>query len=140
MLPSLYLNVFFILVLFQTYRSQSCKSDDDLSIKSNEEQKHSSLDSLLGVGAVLIMVTISGFSATYFEAILKTETEKVSIWERNFQLALYSTLLLVIVTLWDMSGSLDTEIVFFQGWTINTVIIALIQVSKVLIINTYRGK
>jgi hypothetical protein len=61
--------------------------------------------------------------------MLKTETEKISIWERNFQLALYSTLLLVVVIAWDMSGS-EEELRLFQGWTANTVMIALIQVSS----------
>ena len=41
------------------------------------------------------MVTISGYSAIYFEAMLKKVGEKITIWERNFQLALYSMLLLV---------------------------------------------
>ncbi|CAM9400741.1 unnamed protein product, partial [Heterosigma akashiwo] len=44
----------------------------------------------LGTAAVLIEVTLSGFASIYFEKVLKKDTEGLSIWERNFQLALWS--------------------------------------------------
>lgn len=42
---------------------------------------------LLGTAAVLIEVTMSGFSSIYFEKVIKTDPLQLSIWERNFQLA-----------------------------------------------------
>ncbi|GAX26876.1 hypothetical protein FisN_9Lh165 [Fistulifera solaris] len=42
---------------------------------------------LLGTAAVLIEVTLSGFSSIYFEKVIKTDPLQLSIWERNFQLA-----------------------------------------------------
>jgi len=47
--------------------------------KSPQVTKFDILSSLFGVGAVQIMVTISGYSAIYFESMLK-KAEKVSIW------------------------------------------------------------
>ncbi len=79
------------------------------------------------------MVTISGISAIYFEHILKVG-EKVTIWERNFQLALYSTLLLVAFVVYEVNDGTTDNLVFFRGWTINTVLIALIQASGGLLV------
>lgn len=44
----------------------------------------------IGTAAVLIEVTLSGFASIYFEKVIKTDSLKLSIWERNFQLALGS--------------------------------------------------
>jgi UDP-sugar transporter A1/2/3 len=44
----------------------------------------------LGTSAVLIEVTLSGFASIYFEKVIKTDSLNLSIWERNFQLALGS--------------------------------------------------
>jgi len=44
----------------------------------------------IGVSAVLIEVTLSGFASIYFERVIKTDPEQLGIWERNFQLALGS--------------------------------------------------
>lgn len=43
---------------------------------------------MLGVVAVLIEVTLSGFASIYFEKVIKTDPLQLTIWERNFQLAL----------------------------------------------------
>ena len=42
----------------------------------------------VGVGAVVIEVTLSGFASIYFEKVIKTDPLTLNIWERNFQLAL----------------------------------------------------
>jgi hypothetical protein len=39
-----------------------------------------SLEAVLGVGAILMMVSITGFSAIYFERMLKKEGERITIW------------------------------------------------------------
>eukprot|EP01031_Cornospumella_fuschlensis_P033818 gene33818-40919_t len=65
-------------------------------------------DVLSGIVAVLAMVAISGYAAVYFEGMLKKE--KVTIWERNFQLAFYSVLLLSLIIVSEMTySSPDTE-------------------------------
>lgn len=80
------------------------------------------------------MVTISGFSATYFEAMLKKSNEVITIWERNFQLALYSIFFLLLVVWYDMRSIDPSEIQWFRGWTVNTVFIALIQAGGGLLV------
>jgi len=42
---------------------------------------------MVGTLAVLIEVTLSGFSSIYFEKVIKTDPLQLTIWERNFQLA-----------------------------------------------------
>lgn len=94
----------------------------------------------LGVGAVLIMVTISGFSAVYFEGMLKKNNEKITIWERNFQLAFFSILLLIAIIFSEtFSGdekldSSELNYLPFRGWTINTILIATIQAGGGLLV------
>lgn len=43
---------------------------------------------LLGVAAVATEVTLSGFASIYFEKVIKTDPIPMTIWERNFQLAM----------------------------------------------------
>lgn len=90
---------------------------------------HNVFTSILGICAVLVMVMISGYSAIYFESMLKKAGESITIWERNFQLALYSTFLLLGIVIWEMQTDEESEnpFTFFKGWTINTVLIATIQ-------------
>ena len=42
----------------------------------------------VGIAAVLIEVTLSGFASIYFEKVIKLDPLPLTIWERNFQLAL----------------------------------------------------
>lgn len=93
----------------------------------------STLQTVLGFGAILAMNAISGFSSIYFESMLKTGEKKVTIWERNFQLAFCSIWLLIAVLMYEISAGTQ-ELVFLKGWTINTVIIALIQAGGGLLV------
>lgn len=45
---------------------------------------------LIGTAAVAIEVTLSGFASIYFEKVIKADALHLSIWERNFQLAMGS--------------------------------------------------
>ncbi len=120
-----------ILVASPSFNQCLCDDDDAVVEEGGDENKnndHSMIDTLLGVGCILVMTTISGFSAAYFEGMLKTETEgKVTIWERNFQLAFFSSFLLAWVVIYDLQNTPDNAIILFKGWTSNTVIIAIIQ-------------
>jgi UDP-sugar transporter A1/2/3 len=131
-----------ILVASPTFnKPPSC----DLTMLADSEKSAS--DSIVGVVSILVMVTISGFSACYFERMLKAQGEsRITIWERNFQLAFYSLLLLLGIMWWEVfsnaqglnsqANALDTMQAFvpFQGWTINTVLIALIQAGGGLLV------
>ena len=54
---------------------------------------------VVGVAAVLIEVTLSGFASIYFEKVIKTDPLQLTIWERNFQLALVRTTIVLYVVL-----------------------------------------
>jgi hypothetical protein len=68
----------------------------------------------------------------------KQKGEKITIWERNFQLAFYSILLLCIVLVYEIQvadvavGAVVPQM-FFKGWTINTVMISLIQAVRMYV-------
>lgn len=72
--------------------------------------KANNFEAVLGVGAILLMVTITGYSAIYFERMLKKEGERITIWERNFQLAFYSILLLLGVVISENYNNMDSRL------------------------------
>ena len=73
----------------------------------------------------------------------KQKGEKITIWERNFQLAFYSILLLCIVLVYEIQvadvgpGSAVPQM-FFKGWTSNTVMISLIQAVSTYVRRTIK--
>ena len=119
-------------------RPMTCDGDKTETITGGEEDEQVSyLDSMLGVGAVLAMVLISGYSAIYFEQMLKKATEKVTIWERNFQLALYSLVLLIIVWMYETNAKYNLDEMheaMFSGWTVRTVLLSVVQASGGLLV------
>ena len=46
---------------------------------------------VIGIVAVMIEVTLSGFASIYFEKVIKLDPLPLTIWERNYQLALVSS-------------------------------------------------
>lgn len=132
-----------ILVASPTFNRPCLTSSQQKTQEATGQNNISVTESLLGLGAVLVMVTISGFSAVYFEGMLKKTSQRISIWERNFQLALYSTILLLFVVISESVYTLDRDVemdtrthsmVFFRGWTINTVLITIIQAGGGLLV------
>jgi UDP-sugar transporter A1/2/3 len=130
-----------ILVASPTF-NQPVICDPNIDNNPTDDVRVSNIESILGIASILLMVTISGYSAIYFEAMLKKFGERITIWERNFQLALYSIMLLVTVICYETSVA--TELIItskaptsitnsyfsytpFKGWTINTIGITLIQ-------------
>lgn len=121
-----------ILVASPTFNRCICDFMEKDSASS--EEKVPWYESTLGILGVITMVTISGYSSIYFESMLKRVGEKITIWERNFQLAFYSALLLIVIVVWEMKIGHMADIRFFQGWTINTVIVALVQAGGGLLV------
>ena len=84
---------------------------------------------------ILILFCVLVFTHPSYLNLRKQKGEKITIWERNFQLALYSILLLCIVLVYEIQvaevavGAVVPQI-FFKGWTINTVMISLIQAVR----------
>jgi len=83
------------------------------------------VDVVLGFAAILLMNTISGYSSCYFETMLKSGT-KITIWERNFQLAFCSIWVLALVVVYELQQQTG-PVVFFKGWTVHTWLIMFIQ-------------
>lgn len=50
----------------------------------------------VGMLAVITEVSLSGFASIYFEKVIKTSDEKLSIWDRNYQLAMHSIILYIL--------------------------------------------
>jgi UDP-sugar transporter A1/2/3 len=71
----------------------------------------------IGYVAVLLEVSLSGAASIYFEKFLKSSTEVLSIWERNFQLSFYSILIYFIMMTYDHHYS---ERVAWSNWTLLT--------------------
>jgi solute carrier family 35 (UDP-sugar transporter), member A1/2/3 len=69
---------------------------------------------IVGIAAVLIEVTLSGFASIYFEKVIKTDVEQVGIWERNFQLAFASCPIYFMFIAYENGGSVG----FGGSWTI----------------------
>ena len=109
---------------------------------------NSQVEAVLGLAAVLVQTLISGFSAVYFESLLKDKEDSTTIWERNFQLAGFSLLVLgtylcseavyssfstnplVSAQLRGDSQTVSVKntplLVLFEGWTGWTVLIAVL--------------
>jgi UDP-sugar transporter A1/2/3 len=68
----------------------------------------------LGYIAVLTEVSLSGAASIYFEKFLKSSTEVLSIWERNFQLSFYSILIYCVMLMYD---SQYTERLAWSNWS-----------------------
>lgn len=92
---------------------------------TNGDEKVNIFEAALGVGAILVMVTISGYSAVYFEGMLKQN--KTTVWERNFQLATYSAALLICILISERAYNATGYNDFFKGWTISAFFLAVIQ-------------
>ena len=102
------------------------------------------IGSLLGIGACITITLMSGFCSVYLEAMLKQTEIKLGIWHRNFQLALWTVIFLVIVMIYDSFRDKSDGINsgdsasggkgFLQGWTFITVIICLKQAGGGLLV------
>jgi solute carrier family 35 (UDP-sugar transporter), member A1/2/3 len=79
---------------------------------------------LFGYGAVILEVALSGFASIYFEKIVKSTTEVVTIWERNFQLSIYSILIYGTMILYDSHK--EDGSVAWAGWNWTAVVVAVL--------------
>lgn len=130
-----------VLVASPTYNipaDNECSTDvEDTSKYHNGNHEANFGAQMMGVGAILLMTLTSGFSAIYFESVLKSTGEKVTIWERNFQLAFFSISLLLLIRMWgyffsDSDSTADVHI--FHGWSFVTVLVAVIAAAGGLLV------
>ncbi|RYG64029.1 hypothetical protein EON64_14805 [archaeon] len=94
------------------------------------------LSLLEGVAAVLLLAGLSGFSAVYFEALLKRE--KVTIWERNWQLAVWSAVLSLLSTFGTQVQTAymgqEGGYVWFAQWTPRASLLAILSAMGGLLV------
>jgi UDP-sugar transporter A1/2/3 len=84
----------------------------------------------LGYGAVLLEVVLSGFASIYFEKVVKSSTEVITIWERNFQLSFYSIIIYVSILIYEM----DSSYRIFKNWDSLTVMVSLLGAAGGLLV------
>lgn len=94
---------------------------------------------LFGYGAVLTEVVLSGFASIYFEKVVKSTTEVITIWERNFQLGFYSILIYGMIIVYEgFSASGDSEGVVqraaWSNWSILTLIVSILGAAGGLLV------
>ena len=77
--------------------SLPCDARRRLAVAADADADAGTGAAVLGLGAVILEVTLSGFASAYFEGVIKRSPQNLSIWDRNFQLALHSLWLYVIM-------------------------------------------
>jgi UDP-sugar transporter A1/2/3 len=80
---------------------------------------------VFGYGAVLMEVMLSGFASIYFEKVVKSTTEVVTIWERNMQLSFYSIIIYLCMISYDCSFS-ETPKALGENWSGLTMMVAFL--------------
>lgn len=135
-----------ILVTSPSFNKPPPSCDAEAGMPS-EGDSLSYVDATVGVISCLIMVVISGAANVYLEKILKKDEVKLTIWERNVQLAFYSWVVVMAVCAFNYTG-MDTvfslitsapsssapEAVLvtrapFEGWSMITVLVCIVQAA-----------
>jgi UDP-sugar transporter A1/2/3 len=90
----------------------------------------------IGYGMTLASVLLSGFVTIYFEKVVKSKTEVISIWERNFQLCFFSIIFCVIMHFYtsatNITKSHDTTVT--PNWSGLTLVVAILGAVNGLIV------
>lgn len=112
-----------------SFRSKADCGDSDqaahLAVEPEEEEAEEGgyYDTAVGFGAVLAEVILSGFASIYFEKVIKATNVKLSIWDRNFQLALYSILFYASMIVYD-NATTGREI--GGGWSVLSLLVSVL--------------
>jgi len=99
----------------------------------NTDNRGKSVDggsTFLGCGAVLIEVSLSGFASIYFEKVVKTDQEQMTIWERNFQLAMWSFPMYLIFIVSEGGGKAG----FLGGWSSTALMLSVLGAAGGLLV------
>jgi UDP-sugar transporter A1/2/3 len=82
------------------------EADDynDKDVRQSQNNSSNQARTLLGTAAVLLQMTLSGFSSIYFEKAIKSDSQQLSIWECNFQIALGSLPIYCCIIWWNNGG------------------------------------
>lgn len=90
---------------------------------------------VFGYAAVLTEVVLSGFASIYFEKVVKSTTELVTIWERNFQLGIYSVIMYGGIIIYEQyfSGGSNSR-ALFANWTWITLTVSILGAAGGLLV------
>ena len=89
---------------------------------------------LFGYSAVLTEVVLSGFASIYFEKVVKSTTEVVTIWERNFQLGFYSILMYIGIIWYEHQHAASNGRLAWSNWSWVTVLVAVLGAAGGLLV------
>ena len=90
---------------------------------------------VFGYAAVLTEVVLSGFASIYFEKVVKSTTELVTIWERNFQLGVYSMLMYGCIIIYENQFSSDIpDRKIFSNWSFITLMVSILGAAGGLLV------
>ena len=113
------------LALFRTHLEQSRQLES--VVRCYRIQK---ANVFIGTMAVIIEVTLSGFASIYFEKVIKTDSEQLGIWERNFQLALGSFPIYLAFMIYDGGSKAG----YAGGWSPVAWVLALLGAAGGLLV------
>jgi UDP-sugar transporter A1/2/3 len=115
-----------ILVASPTFTSNSSNSQNEPSSAS---------DLILGYGAVLTEVVLSGFASIYFEKVVKSTKEVITIWERNVQLGFYSIIMYGGILMYEnMTSQAEEGASTWGKWTTITWLVAILGAAGGLLV------
>jgi solute carrier family 35 (UDP-sugar transporter), member A1/2/3 len=98
-----------------------------------DPNKHQSVEggnAILGSVAVVTEVILSGFASIYFEKVIKTDPLQLSIWERNFQLAMGSVPVYFVFLCLNAGG----EAGYMGGWSFLAVLLTALGAAGGLLV------
>lgn len=101
-------------------------SDD---VSGAQKSTSAQFNFVIGISAVAVEVTLSGFASIYFEKVIKTDNIQLGIWDRNFQLALGSFPIYVAFMFWHAVSCTESTgnkcEVMFGGWSLMALICSM---------------
>jgi UDP-sugar transporter A1/2/3 len=81
---------------------------------TDAQHKHKMREFAIGMAASFGDVLLSGFASIYFEMVLKSKSETYSVWDRNLQLAFWSSVIYAPIMFYDNPTNP------FYGWSVVT--------------------
>jgi UDP-sugar transporter A1/2/3 len=103
--------------------------------QSKSDSADKGLLQLFGYGAVLTEVVLSGFASIYFEKVVKSTTEVITIWERNFQLGFYSIIIYGgIIVYENFNLEVGVDRLAWSSWSVLTILVSILGAAGGLLV------
>lgn len=108
--------------------------------EEQQDQAHPPVDiykKSIGYLMTIASVTISGFVSIYFEKVVKSKEEMITIWERNFQLCFYSIVFCFVMNMYTTaqnSANSEPYTPPLAKWSSLTLVVAVLGAGNGLIV------